>query len=108
MGARLSLNNSRSEPSEVLRSELCRRQRLSSSFCEENPRLISSLPTEISMQILARIPRINYLNLKLVSRAWKAAILSVELYIVIKELGTAEVVFMSNGAAENPKPLNLK
>jgi hypothetical protein len=43
-----------------------------------------------------------------VSRAWKAAILSVELYIVIKELGTAEVVFMFNGAAENPKPLNLK
>jgi len=105
MGARLSLNNSRSEPSEVLRSELCRRQRLSSSFCEENSRLISSLPDEISMQILARIPRINYLNLKLVSRAWKAAILSVELYNVRKELGTTEEWLYILTKVENDKLL---
>ncbi|XP_062177441.1 F-box/kelch-repeat protein At1g22040-like [Alnus glutinosa] len=105
MGARLSLNNSRGEPSEVLRSELCKRQRLSSSFCEDNPRLISSLPDEISMQILARIPRINYLNLKLVSRAWKAAILSVELYNVRKELGTTEEWLYILTKVENDKLL---
>jgi len=105
MGARPSPNNSRSEPSMVLRSELCNRQRLSSSFCEENPRLISSLPDEISMQILAKIPRINYLNLKLVSRAWKAAILSVELYNVRKELGSTEEWLYILKKVENDKLL---
>lgn len=105
MGARLSLNNSRSDPYEVSQSELCKRQRLSSSFCEENPRLISSLPDEISMQILAKIPRINYLNLKLVSRAWKAAILSVELYNLRKALGTTEEWLYILTKVENDKLL---
>jgi hypothetical protein len=105
MGARLSLNNSRIEPYEVSQSELCKRQRLSLSFCEENPRLISSLPDEISLQILARIPRINYLNLKLVSQAWKASVLSVELYNLRKELGTTEEWLYILTKVENDKLL---
>ncbi|KAK6241401.1 hypothetical protein SCA6_006790 [Theobroma cacao] len=93
MGALLSLNSSRagmSEPFEVSQNETCKRQKLSSCFCEENPRLIPSLPDEISYQILARIPRIYYLNMRLVSRAWKAAIMNTELFNIRKELGTTE------------------
>ncbi|KAE8670061.1 F-box/kelch-repeat protein [Hibiscus syriacus] len=93
MGAFLSLNNPRagmSEPVDVSRNGACKRQKLSSCDCEENPRLIPSLPDEISYLILARIPRINYLNVRLVSRAWKAAIMSTELFNTRKELGTTE------------------
>ncbi|KAE8672762.1 F-box/kelch-repeat protein [Hibiscus syriacus] len=93
MGAFLSLNNPRagmSETVDVSRNGACKRQKLSSCDCEENPRLIPSLPDEISYQILARIPRINYLNVRLVSRAWKAAIMSTELFNTRKELGTTE------------------
>ncbi|KAE8672689.1 AGD2-like defense response protein 1 isoform 1 [Hibiscus syriacus] len=77
------------EPLDVSQDGTCKRQ-LSSSGFEENPRLISSLPDEISYQILARVPRINYLNARLVSRAWKAAITSTELFNKRKELGTTE------------------
>ncbi|KAJ1402267.1 Kelch-type beta propeller [Sesbania bispinosa] len=93
MGNILSLNSSKtrwSGPSEVLQGEACKRQRLSSSSCEENSRLIPSLPDEISIQILARVPRIHYLNLKLVCHTWKEAIESSELFCVRKELGTTE------------------
>ncbi|XP_022763738.1 F-box/kelch-repeat protein At1g22040-like [Durio zibethinus] len=93
MGAFLSLNNSSaptSDPLEVSQSEACKRQKLSSCLCEENQRLIPSLPDEMSYQILARIPRINYLNVRLVSRAWKAAIMSTELFNIRKELGKSE------------------
>ncbi|KAE8698525.1 F-box/kelch-repeat protein [Hibiscus syriacus] len=92
MGALLSLNSSRTGMSEPFDSqnETCKRQKMSSCLCEENPRLIPSLPDEISYQILARIPRINYLNLRLVSQAWKAAIMSTELFNVRKEIGTTE------------------
>ncbi|KAJ4716919.1 F-box/kelch-repeat protein [Melia azedarach] len=93
MGSILSINGSRigaSKPSEVSQHETCKRQRFSSSFCDEDPRLIPSLPDEISLQILARLPRIHYLNVKLVSRAWKAAITSYELFNLRKELGTTE------------------
>jgi hypothetical protein len=62
---------------------------LSTSY-EDNSRLIPSLPDEISVQILARVPRIRYLNLKSVSRAWKAALASSQLFCLRKELGTAE------------------
>ncbi|OMO60271.1 hypothetical protein COLO4_33880 [Corchorus olitorius] len=93
MGALLSVNSSRGgtvEPFEVSQHETCKRQKLSSCLCEENPRLIPSLPDEISYQILSRIPRIYYLNLRLVSRAWKAAMMSAELFNIRKELGTTE------------------
>ncbi|XVE49586.1 hypothetical protein DITRI_Ditri01bG0093700 [Diplodiscus trichospermus] len=93
MGAFLSLNSPRvgmSEPLEVSRNETCKRQKLSLCLFDENPRLIPILPDEISYQILARIPRINYLNVRLVSRAWKVAIMSTELFNIRKELGTVE------------------
>lgn len=93
MGSVLSLNNHRGSSSrlcEISQSEACKRQRTSSSFWEDNPRLIPSLPDEISLQILARIPRIYYLNAKLVSHSWAAAIMSPELYRLRKELETTE------------------
>ncbi|KAF2309036.1 hypothetical protein P3X46_032029 [Hevea brasiliensis] len=93
MGAILSVNSLRtvaSEVYEVSQSETCKRQRLSLISCEGNARLIPSLPDEISIQILARLPRICYMKMKLVSRAWKAAIVSAELFNVRKELGTTE------------------
>lgn len=81
----------RSAPaSEILPGEACKRQRLLSTCYEDDSRLIPSLPDEISAQILARVPRIHYLNLKSVSRAWKAALASSELFCLRKELGTTE------------------
>ena len=93
MGNILSLNRSKtrwSDPSVVLQDEACKRQRLSSSSCQDNSRLIPSLPDEISIQILARVPRFHYLNLRLVSHAWKAALVSSEIFCLRKELGTTE------------------
>ncbi|KAL6176537.1 hypothetical protein ACLB2K_053170 [Fragaria x ananassa] len=93
MGAILSLNNSRTReggPHGVSQSEARKRQRLSSFLYEENPRLIPSLPDEISIQILARVPRIHYLKMKMVSHAWKTTVMSAELFNLRKELGTTE------------------
>ncbi|KAF2317411.1 hypothetical protein GH714_021919 [Hevea brasiliensis] len=61
------VNSSRavaSELFEVSQSKTCKRQRLSSISCEESPRLIPSLPDEISIQILARLPKICYLKMR--------------------------------------------
>ncbi|CAN6478316.1 unnamed protein product [Victoria cruziana] len=76
----------------VPQAEQCKRRRLNlgESCLGENPRLIPSLPDEISVQILARLPRIHYLNLRLVSRSWKAALTGSEVYSLRKELGTTE------------------
>ena len=82
------INNS-VDPDSV-QNQSCKRLRMSSGFSDENPRLIHSLPDEVSIQILARIPRIHYLKLKLVSRSWKTAISSAELFDLRKELGTSE------------------
>ncbi|KAL1336268.1 hypothetical protein AAHE18_10G050100 [Arachis hypogaea] len=92
MGNVLSPNSSETRwnhTSENSQGEARKRQRLSSS-CEDNTRLIPSLPDEISLQILARVPRIRYLNLKSVSHAWKEALVSSELFSLRKELGTTE------------------
>lgn len=95
MGSALSLNGSKTRLSdhfEVSMDATCKRQRLSSSPCEESEtlRLIPILPDEISLQILARVPRIFYLNMRLVSRNWKGAIMSTELFHLRKELGMTE------------------
>lgn len=93
MGAILSLSNPKVRNSELLEvspSEANKRQRTSSSIWDENARLIPCLPDEISIQILARLPRVCYLDAKLVSRSWKASIMSPELYKLRKELGTTE------------------
>ncbi|KAG6468840.1 F-box/kelch-repeat protein At1g22040-like [Zingiber officinale] len=57
---------------------------------DDKPRLFVSLPDEISMQILARLPRIYYLNAKMVSRSWEVAIMSDELFQTRRELGVTE------------------
>ncbi|KAL8536128.1 hypothetical protein ACS0TY_011674 [Phlomoides rotata] len=94
MGARLSSINHKMSCNElpvVPQSDACKRQRTSVGFWDENPRLIPNLPDEISIQILARIPRISHSKAKLVSRSWRAALTSAEYYSVRKELGTTEV-----------------
>ena len=95
MGSALSLNGSKTRfegLSEVSLDDTCKRQRLSSSISEENDnlRLIPNLPDGISLQILARLPRFFYLNMRLVSRSWKGAIMSTELFNLRKELGMTE------------------
>ncbi|KAF6149236.1 hypothetical protein GIB67_026092 [Kingdonia uniflora] len=92
MGALLSLAGNRSgtsEYNEVLQGATCKRQRMS-SIVDKNPRLIPNLPDEISIQILARLPKIYYLNGKLVSWSWKNLLTSVELFNLRKEFGTTE------------------
>ncbi|KAF9620440.1 hypothetical protein IFM89_012617 [Coptis chinensis] len=49
-----------------------------------------NLPDNISIQILARLPRIYYLNVKLVSRSWKNVVTGTELFDLRKELGITE------------------
>lgn len=93
MGARLSLHNHTpifDELSDASHSVTCKRQRASTSFWDENPRLIPSLPDEISIQILARLPRIWHFNAKLVSRGWRAALMDRELYNMRKAVGITE------------------
>lgn len=91
MGGLLSVSSSRpNETIQVSQSESCKRQKTSSTFWDDNPRLIPNLPDEISLEILARLPRICYLNVKAVSRSWKLAVTSPELYKVRKELKTTE------------------
>ncbi|OVA03315.1 F-box domain [Macleaya cordata] len=93
MGQIFSLASTRVGPTEcneVPQCETCKRQRMSSMIDGENPRLIPTLPDEISIQILARLPRICYLNVKSVSRSWRNAITSSELFDLRKELGTTE------------------
>lgn len=57
---------------------------------DADARLIPALPDEISIQILARVPRSYYLTLKAVSRSWKHIVTNSELYRLRKELGTME------------------
>ncbi|RDX81808.1 F-box/kelch-repeat protein, partial [Mucuna pruriens] len=93
MGSFLSIantNTNQSESNETSPNETCKRQRMSPASVEECPRLIPSLPDELSLQIISRVPRICYYHLRLVSRKWKATIMSSELYKVRKELGTTE------------------
>ncbi|XP_008798422.2 F-box/kelch-repeat protein At1g22040 [Phoenix dactylifera] len=93
MGSLLSLPVSRArvgDLSETSQVEASKRLRMSPSYHDENPRLIPSLPDEISLQILARLPRIYYLNVKMVSRRWEAAITGPEIYRLRKDLGITE------------------
>ncbi|GMH17936.1 hypothetical protein Nepgr_019777 [Nepenthes gracilis] len=90
MGAILSLNSSKTLSEYYKGSEFtCKRKRMLHCW-EENERLIPYLPDDISLGILARVPRVHYLGLKLVSRRWKAAVTSPELYNLRRELRTTE------------------
>ncbi|KAJ1406803.1 Kelch-type beta propeller [Sesbania bispinosa] len=93
MGSLFSVANTKSDRSEwdgVSPNEICKRQRMSPTFDEESPRLIPNLPDELSLQIIARLPRICHFNAKQVSRKWRSTIMSSELFKVRKELGTTE------------------
>ena len=79
------------EHDEAPRPDSSKKMRVSIPLCSHgHPRLIPGLPDEISLQILARMPRMGYLKAKMVSRSWKVAITSAELYRLRKELGVAE------------------
>lgn len=95
MGAFLSSPISKNQPREHGEApglESTKKLRLSSvpPSGHDHPRLIPGLPDEISLQILARMPRMSYLKAKMVSRSWKTAIIGAELYRLRKELGVAE------------------
>ncbi|WZZ58437.1 F-box/kelch-repeat protein At1g22040 [Brassica napus] len=95
MGSVMSLSCSKrkatsrdEEPSNSSR----KRRKLSSLNDEEeyNCRLIPNLPDELSIQILARLPRICYSSVRLVSRRWRSAVSTSEVYALRKELGITE------------------
>ncbi|KAJ3679601.1 hypothetical protein LUZ60_017612 [Juncus effusus] len=67
-----------------------KRLKLSPPDIYEETRLIPSLPDEISLQILARIPRCHHLKIKSINRLWKSAITSHEIFNLRKELGVTE------------------
>ncbi|QCE15850.1 hypothetical protein DEO72_LG11g2862 [Vigna unguiculata] len=93
MGAFFSVASTKSDKREwngVSPNETCKRQRMSPTVDEESPRLIPNLPDELSLQIIARLPRICYLNARMVSKKWKSTIMSLDLYKLRKELGTTE------------------
>ncbi|KAK4779214.1 hypothetical protein SAY86_006742 [Trapa natans] len=85
MGGILSLDNPKRKE-----GERCKTRKISSGTFEEDTRLIPCLPDGIALQILARIPRIHYLNIKRVSRSWKNGITGSELYRLRKELAASE------------------
>ncbi|KNA09349.1 hypothetical protein SOVF_154460 [Spinacia oleracea] len=92
MGGIFSLNSSsdgNNQNYEGTTSGACKRQRVTGCF-DHNTRLIPFLPNELSLQILARVPRIYYLQLKLVSRTWKEALSTSEIYDLRKEFKTTE------------------
>lgn len=94
MGALFSCiasNASESRYTALSRSESYKRQRLLTAYNkEESSRLIPFLPDEVSIHILARLPRMSYYNARSVSRRWRAATMSPELYSVRRELGITE------------------
>lgn len=93
MGSFLSLPHSKVRLLQHRKSfelEYCKRLRMSANYGSGNTRLIPCLPDEISLEILARVPRICYLNMKMVSRRWRAALSGAEVYQLRKELGRTE------------------
>ncbi|CAN8291949.1 unnamed protein product [Cochlearia groenlandica] len=93
MGSVMSLQCSKrkSTTQTDLHSSESRKRRKTCPYNEEDTsRLIPSLPDELSLQILARLPRIRYTTARLVSRRWKAAVTTSELYSLRKELRRTE------------------
>jgi len=75
---------------EIFQNVTSKRIRMSDGYDNIGTQLISTLPDEISYQILARVPRVWYKNLKSVSRTWKSVITGTEIHRVRRELGTME------------------
>ncbi|CAH8391727.1 unnamed protein product [Eruca vesicaria subsp. sativa] len=75
---------------EELSNKSCETRKTCSSKEQEYSRLIPNLPDELSLQILAMLPRICYSNVQLVSRRWRSALSTPELFTLRKELGKTE------------------
>uniref|UniRef100_A0A7N0UDX0 F-box domain-containing protein n=1 Tax=Kalanchoe fedtschenkoi TaxID=63787 RepID=A0A7N0UDX0_KALFE len=88
MGAALTVNNSAEQA--PLMEGASRMLEHTPTDSDRKPRLIPTLPDEMSLLILARVPRVYYLSLKLVSRAWKAALTTQELFAVRRSVGKTE------------------
>ncbi|CAO2813579.1 unnamed protein product [Amaranthus hypochondriacus] len=84
-----SSGDSNTQHNESSTDRTSKRQKVARCF-EQNTRLIPSLPNEITLQILARVPRVHYLQLKLVSRSWKDALSTSEIYDLRKEFKSTE------------------
>eukprot|EP00249_Psilotum_nudum_P008086 c21034_g1_i1 orf=386-1783(+) len=67
-----------------------KRQRLSTRNFNEQPQLIPGLPDELSLGIVARVPRGLHSSLKLVCRAWHEVLMGTEVFDIRKELGITE------------------
>ncbi|MDP1299123.1 F-box protein, partial [Klebsiella quasipneumoniae] len=52
--------------------------------------LIEGLPDAVALRCLARVPFYLYTRLELVSRSWRAAVRSPELFKARKEVGSSE------------------
>ncbi|KAF8086465.1 hypothetical protein N665_0624s0006 [Sinapis alba] len=94
MGSVMSLSGSKRKATsqdEEEPSNESRKRRKTCSYNEEDYcRLIPNLPDELSIQILARLPRICYSSVRLVSRRWRSAVSTSEVYTLRKELGITE------------------
>uniref|UniRef100_A0A0D6QX59 F-box domain-containing protein n=1 Tax=Araucaria cunninghamii TaxID=56994 RepID=A0A0D6QX59_ARACU len=91
MGAVCSIarNQSLGNPSST-QVECSKRQRVSTFDIDERPRIFSCLPDEVSMQILGRVPRGCYSNLRMVSKTWNYVLRDSEIFKLRKELGLTE------------------
>nr|VDD37148.1 unnamed protein product [Brassica oleracea] len=89
MGSVMSLRKSTAQD-EDFSNESFKIRKTCSSNDEEYYRLIPNLPDELSIQILARLPIICYSNVRLVSRRWRSAVSTSELFTLRKELGRTE------------------
>lgn len=67
-----------------------KRQRLASFDLDGSPRIISGLPDEISIQILARVPRGCYSHLKSVCKTWNFVLRDSEIFKLRKDMGLTE------------------
>ncbi|MCO5583219.1 hypothetical protein L7F22_037127 [Adiantum nelumboides] len=72
-------------------STSCKRPRLATVQTEmENAQIIPGVPDELSVSILARVPRGCHPSIRRVCRRWREAFVSAELYNIRRELGVTE------------------
>ncbi|CAH8351750.1 unnamed protein product [Eruca vesicaria subsp. sativa] len=90
MGSVMSLSCPKTKGEEELSNESCETRKTCPSNDQDYSRLIPNLPDELSLQILAMLPRICYSNVQLVSRRWRSALSTPELFTLRKELGRTE------------------
>eukprot|EP00250_Pteridium_aquilinum_P015165 c22422_g1_i2 orf=614-1522(-) len=72
-------------------STSCKRPRLSMAQTDAcNTQLIPGIPDELSVSILARVPRGCHASVRRVCHRWREAFMSAELFDIRKELGVSE------------------